>query len=579
MNPAHTSIPFTPLLALMMAGSGGAFAAGERHADPLQIISGRNTDPVPVRKQNRPRSPGHHYSPLDALNGKIIVKEKSPSGEKTATTSTSLSTVSDRKATETPTTTVIHLDVKPQTDSPTKTDTRIHLSPAENPSQPTEEVDGMILPPQNVEEPLQSSDQVPTLQSDEPDSEIMTEAELKALLETPLEDEPETEKLLHHTVEEKTLYLTFDDGPVGGSANLLHLLKEENIEATLFYIGREVLHNPKLFRQALSMPNVLVANHTYAHANNHYRRFYNSSSTHVVRDIDRAQKAIGGAQYMRLCGRNVWRLPSARRNDRGIGRTQRKREIPKYDALYRHGYFIYGWDVEWAFSHKTQRPLFSGKEMARRVNHAYRSGHTLTPGKVVLLAHDFMFRSRYNVAQLRTFIHIMKEQGWQFRTIDDYSSHTPGASAKSDIPKISDSSSDMLHTTQSTVPVPENTPVFVHAENIRNAASQLSDAIRKQSFKQVRHLLARSDIDINQLDPQGNLPLNLAIRTNNAVLVQMLIERGAQIFHLDAEGMSPMGVAREENNIIIVHYLRQQIRLQKERRLHQTIYARNENIY
>jgi hypothetical protein len=45
---------------------------------------------------------------------------------------------------------------------------------------------------------------------------------------------------------------------------------------------------------------------------------------------------------------------------------------------------------------------------------------------------------------------------------------------------------------------------------------------------------------------------------------------------MDANGMSPMGVARQHNNTIIIRYLTQQIAKQKERRLHQTLFASSE---
>jgi len=565
------------VLFLMLSGD-YTYAAGGQHLDPLRAISGRSYKSAPVKKRVRTKSPVRHYSPLDALNGKIVVKD-APSGKsretkKTANKKAVMPQASSPK--------VIYLDVQPQTVQ----DTHDEKS--------TETIEGMILPPENGEVVVTSphTSDTPAQQQEtvspkkvkitvrEPDSEMLTEEQLKALMQTPLERVKPTKKT-YHTPTEKTVYLTFDDGPVNGTQKLLRVLDEEKVEATMFFIGREVVRNPKVFQKALAMPNILVANHTFKHANNHYRRFYNSSVSSVVADINKAQKAIGGAKYMRLCGRNVWRTPSVKRNDWGISVAQRGREIPKYDALYNRGYFIYGWDVEWAFSHKTQRPLFNGEEMARRVNLKYAGGHTLKPGKVILLAHDFMFRSSYNAQQLRTFIRIMKAQGWHFKTIDDYSKETPEvyvAKKKQRSPALK---SAQKLAQKAKILIPENQPEIVTAsvvDGIQNVAGALSEAIRKQSFVRIRRLLARKDVDINGQDLHGDIPLNLAIQTNNAVLVRMLVERGARIFNMDANGMSPMGIAREQNNAIIIRYLKHQIKLQKERRLRQTVFASNESI-
>jgi peptidoglycan/xylan/chitin deacetylase (PgdA/CDA1 family) len=580
-------VPLPSLASLIVLSGGYSYAEGRApRLDPLKVMSARHYQHVPTRKRARTKSPSRHYLPLDALNGRIIVKDagdittqNKPAGR------TQRSSDLEKGAPE-----VITLEVKTEKRqeraennmppaSPQNT-TEESSAPQEKSDRGFQAIDGMILPPEGDTHLPPKGKIVVT----EPDSERLTQEQLKALIAAPEETiKPShipTQKAYHASLP-KTLYMTFDDGPIRGTANLLRVLRDENVEATMFYIGREVVHSPMLFQQTLAMPNILVANHTYTHANNHYRHFYNGSADSVVADIDKAQLAIGGAKYLRLCGRNVWRLPTVKHDDWGISVAQRGREIPKYDALHAQGYFIYGWDVEWAFSHKTQRPLFSGEEMARRVNLRYSSHHTAKLGKVIMLAHDFMFRSQYNAKQLRTFIQIMKAQGWHFATIDDYSSSTPDVylRTKTGINPNKLKPAQAL-AKKAKILIPENKPEVVLrlAPKAPDVATQLSHAIRKQSFLAIRRLLAQHRANINGLDPRGKLPLNLAIRTNNAVLVRMMVERGARIFNMDADGISPMGVARELNNTIIIRFLKQQIALQNERRLRQTVFASNESM-
>ncbi|MGL2987401.1 polysaccharide deacetylase family protein [Flavobacterium sp. RSSA_27] len=63
------------------------------------------------------------------------------------------------------------------------------------------------------------------------------------------------------------IYLTFDDGPTPDVTDwLLELLKKENIKATFFCIGKNILLAPELFKQIIEEGHT-VGNHTYNHYN------------------------------------------------------------------------------------------------------------------------------------------------------------------------------------------------------------------------------------------------------------------------------------------------------------------------
>ncbi len=67
----------------------------------------------------------------------------------------------------------------------------------------------------------------------------------------------------------KTVHLTFDDGPHPNlTAELLNLLKKENIQATFFMLGKNVQANAGLIRRALQEGH-LVGNHSYDHSDFH----------------------------------------------------------------------------------------------------------------------------------------------------------------------------------------------------------------------------------------------------------------------------------------------------------------------
>ncbi len=554
---AINKLHLTTLSALLLAGQSASAESRSHHPNPMDILSGRHhRQPVQKVKKQKPKpstTPSSTPARRPAHKKPVMYKQSSVQDKSPVVDITPPPAPQQDETLET-----INLDETNEQLSAMD----ILSGKTQHTNAPRSNLGGMTLPGhmeanntshQAKQTLITVNNQVTT---QEPNSETPTGQHLKILLSTkdistllPTFTKP------NGTIKapkDKTLYMTFDDGPIGGTENLLRVLREENVKATMFCIGREVVRSPKLFQEELAMPNLLVANHTYTHANGHYRLFY-SNTAHLTADINKAQNAIGGAKYLRLCGRNVWRLPVVKRDDWGLGRAQSGREHSKYNALWNAGYFIYGWDVEWLFSHKTQRPLFDGQEMARRVNSRYQSHHTAKPGRVVLLAHDFMFRSEYNTQQLRSFIHIMKAQGWVFKTIDDYSPYTPDA---------------FVHPPAKTepiaVPVPANQPKIIQSSlTVVSPAVQLSRAIQHQSLTEVQRLLKKG-ARINDQDPQGELPLNLAIKTRNLNLVRMLVEHGARIFHLDAEGMSPMGVAHQQGNTGIISYLKDQIKSSKK---------------
>jgi peptidoglycan/xylan/chitin deacetylase (PgdA/CDA1 family) len=538
----------------------------------MDILNGRTSKtPAPSRSADTKPKPRRHFSPLDALQGRMVVKPAPEEEEPPARTR------SDRRRRTDGVTYPARLEPVESADietidyrqPPSASDAIRTHAPAEANRSRSE----TVASPATAAHTRQPTPKPRSVPAAEPTASVHAAPKPAPKPKPRMATAPAAP--IWHTPRTKVLYMTFDDGPVRGTANLLRVLKEEGVKATLFCIGKRVEKHPKLFHAALATPEVLVANHTYSHANNRYRRFYTGPIQHVVDDIDRAQKLIGGAKYLRLAGRDVWRLPKLSRNDWAITVAQRNREIDRYDAVANRGYFIFGWDIEWRFSHTTQKPLFGGAEMARRVEALYRSGKMARKNKVVLLAHDYMWRTEPAVRQLRLFIRIMKEQGWRFETVDQYCNTTPEIYAKRKTAPIVHPAQQMALQAKL---LAEKHPAATAPKKPKKhytrleLVTRLNEAIRRQQFIRMRKLIAEG-ARVNDRDADGNLPLNVAIQTNNAVLVRMLVERGANLFGVDAHGMSPMGVARQYNNTIIVRYLQRQIRKQQLHKLHRTIFA------
>ncbi|WP_245464033.1 polysaccharide deacetylase family protein [Rhizobium sp. NXC24] len=117
----------------------------------------------------------------------------------------------------------------------------------------------------------------------------------------------------------RKIYLTFDDGPLPGSENVLQVLFEENVPATMFMVGVHVETKEdgrSVLAEVRSLENVAVGNHSYSHANNRYRVFYSDSQA-VITDLVKANEVLSLAMpaATRLPGRNVFRLKTASSED------------------------------------------------------------------------------------------------------------------------------------------------------------------------------------------------------------------------------------------------------------------------
>lgn len=95
----------------------------------------------------------------------------------------------------------------------------------------------------------------------------------------------------------KVAYLTFDDGPSSAVTPLiLDLLKEENIKATFFVLGKSVINNPELVKREYQEGHY-IANHGYTH---NYSKIYNDAEN-VLNEYNKTEKciqeAIGNSDY------------------------------------------------------------------------------------------------------------------------------------------------------------------------------------------------------------------------------------------------------------------------------------------
>jgi len=98
----------------------------------------------------------------------------------------------------------------------------------------------------------------------------------------------------HKRTKIKEVALTFDDGPTEFTPKFLDILKENNIKATFFCIGKQIEKYPETFQRIIAEGH-RIGNHTFSHSNN--TGFLSTSK--MVEEIKNCDKVIFKAGNIR----------------------------------------------------------------------------------------------------------------------------------------------------------------------------------------------------------------------------------------------------------------------------------------
>ena len=91
----------------------------------------------------------------------------------------------------------------------------------------------------------------------------------------------------HKRTKIKEVALTFDDGPTEFTPKFLDVLKENNIKATFFCIGKQIEKYPETFLRIIAEGHT-VGNHTFSHSNN--TGFLSTSK--MIEEIEKCDEVI-----------------------------------------------------------------------------------------------------------------------------------------------------------------------------------------------------------------------------------------------------------------------------------------------
>lgn len=199
---------------------------------------------------------------------------------------------------------------------------------------------------------------------------------------------------------EKVAYLTFDDGPSANiTPKILDILKEEDIKATFFVIGKYVDEYPEITKRAYEDGHY-IANHTYDHNN---KILYKNSES-FINEVKKTDTAISNAIGVQNYSSHVFRFPTG-----FMSKNNKQAKKSMLPLLYNLGYTY----IDWNCLNNDSMKKYTKEQLLNNLKKTSKNKDTL-----VILMHDTKFVSDSSIA-LKESIEYLKSQGYAFKNFYD----------------------------------------------------------------------------------------------------------------------------------------------------------------
>jgi peptidoglycan/xylan/chitin deacetylase (PgdA/CDA1 family) len=187
---------------------------------------------------------------------------------------------------------------------------------------------------------------------------------------------------------DKTIAITFDDGPSEYTHDIIKLLDKFNFSATFFCIGKNIEKYPEVIVELIKHGHQ-IANHTYLHKNIGF-----TSAHDLMNEINLTDKLIENFTSQK---NQYFRPPF------GVSNPNIRKAIKKTKHT------VIGWNI---------RSLDTTKQDENKIFHRIKK--RIKPGSIVLL-HD---TSNKSVLVLERLLNHLKQLNYQCKTIDELIKNT-----------------------------------------------------------------------------------------------------------------------------------------------------------
>ena len=200
---------------------------------------------------------------------------------------------------------------------------------------------------------------------------------------------------------QKIAYLTFDDGPTTSvTPKILDILKEENIKASFFVIGKYVDSHPEIVKRAYEEGHY-IANHGYSHNNS---ILYKSSES-FISEVKKTDLAIGKAIGVEDYCSHIFRFPN------GFMAPLYKSQKEKAVLLLLEMNYTY---IDWNCLNKDSERKYTNTQLLNNLKQSCENKNTL-----VVLMHDTKDVNNSSLV-LKESIDYLRREGYEFRNFYEF---------------------------------------------------------------------------------------------------------------------------------------------------------------
>lgn len=192
----------------------------------------------------------------------------------------------------------------------------------------------------------------------------------------------------------KYVYLTFDDGPTHVVTDaLLDVLKKENVKATFFIVGKEIIGKELILKRIYNEGHALGL-HTYSH---NFKKIYRSTDQF----IDEMKKTSNKIKEITGSTSNIIRFP---------GGSSKRLNAFTLNNLHKNNFKIYDWNVN----------LCDGVDPNLSVSQLIRNSKAIRGNKnmAIILMHCNS-NNKNTVKALSGIIKYYRNLGYKFRPITE----------------------------------------------------------------------------------------------------------------------------------------------------------------
>lgn len=199
---------------------------------------------------------------------------------------------------------------------------------------------------------------------------------------------------------EKVAYLTFDDGPTPNvTPKILDILKEEDVKASFFVIGKYVDAYPEIVKRAYEEGHY-IANHGYDHKNSVLYK----NEENFKNEIKKTDLAISSAIGVENYSAHIFRFPN------GFMSSNYKHKKEKAVKLLSQMNYTY---IDWNCLNNDSVKKYTKEQLLNNLKNTADGKDTL-----VILMHDTKFVSDSSTA-LRESIDYLKSLEYTFENFYD----------------------------------------------------------------------------------------------------------------------------------------------------------------